>query len=671
MLAAVNDVFAERFEGFAPLQAGRDEERGGRPGRRAAADETRDQAGGAPWRRRRSPPGCRTRRASARGRGASAGSAHTRADRRRAGPRRRGGRAAARQRRHRDLRAGAAAPGPQDARDASGPSGGASRSTDLHSYLRALANPRDEEALYGVAGLAARRALPRRPGAARDRLGRERRGRLGHRSGARGRGPASSVTADRERALAAFCRWFEPRARRRRGPGDRRAARARVWRSPVTGARARPRLARAPARQRPQAAAAGAPRSRSTEGRDLRAFVDHVAELKRAGASEPEAPVEDVEPDTCRLMTIHAAKGLEFPVVCVADLGRKPPNPAEPAVRRRRACRAAAASARRRARATKTLDYEELRAERRPRAPGGEPRLLRRMTRARERLLLSGAVDFALRGRGEAGTAAPISWLGPALCPSASASCGRGGAGVRDRGRRGAEAGGPELEPDPERPAGYGTGTPRPAPAAPARAGGARRRALCRCTARELAPAAAASPAGPRGCGAARRRAELHLADACWSAAGTATTWNGCCGCPSRPPRAGRSARRARGARAGRPRAQGAGDARLRRRRAARRRAARRRGAASSVRDDARGARRGREAIARGARGPARGRRIAASRQAAPRASVRVLPRRRAAPLVTGVIDLLCDERDGTALMVDYKSDRLAAEADARGSRGT
>jgi hypothetical protein len=34
------------------------------------------------------------------------------------------------------------------------------------------------------------------------------------------------------------------------------------------------------------------------------------------------------------------------------------------------------------------------------------------------------------------------------------------------------------------------------------------------------------------------------------------------------------------------------------------------------------------------------------------------------APLITGVIDLLCEEADGTALVVDYKSDRLAAEAD-------
>jgi hypothetical protein len=34
------------------------------------------------------------------------------------------------------------------------------------------------------------------------------------------------------------------------------------------------------------------------------------------------------------------------------------------------------------------------------------------------------------------------------------------------------------------------------------------------------------------------------------------------------------------------------------------------------------------------------------------------------APLVTGVIDALCAEGDGTALVVDYKSDRLEAGSD-------
>jgi RecB family exonuclease len=35
------------------------------------------------------------------------------------------------------------------------------------------------------------------------------------------------------------------------------------------------------------------------------------------------------------------------------------------------------------------------------------------------------------------------------------------------------------------------------------------------------------------------------------------------------------------------------------------------------------------------------------------------------APLVTGVLDVLCEEADGTALVVDYKSDRLPPGADA------
>ncbi len=57
-------------------------------------------------------------------------------------------------------------------------------------------------------------------------------------------------------------------------------------------------------------------------GRDLRGFIDFVDEQELLVAREGEAPTEGEGLDAVRLMTIHAAKGLEFPVVCVADLGR-------------------------------------------------------------------------------------------------------------------------------------------------------------------------------------------------------------------------------------------------------------------------------------------------------------------------------------------------------------
>ena len=58
------------------------------------------------------------------------------------------------------------------------------------------------------------------------------------------------------------------------------------------------------------------------EGRDLRGFIDTVAERDVIQAREGEAPLEAEALDAVRLMTVHRAKGLEFPVVCVADLGK-------------------------------------------------------------------------------------------------------------------------------------------------------------------------------------------------------------------------------------------------------------------------------------------------------------------------------------------------------------
>jgi len=59
-----------------------------------------------------------------------------------------------------------------------------------------------------------------------------------------------------------------------------------------------------------------------SEGRDLRGFLAEAAARDLAEAREGEAALESDGLDAIRLMTIHRAKGLEFPVVCVADLGR-------------------------------------------------------------------------------------------------------------------------------------------------------------------------------------------------------------------------------------------------------------------------------------------------------------------------------------------------------------
>ncbi len=58
------------------------------------------------------------------------------------------------------------------------------------------------------------------------------------------------------------------------------------------------------------------------EGRDLRGFVDAVAERDVLQAREGEAPLEAEAIDAVRMMTVHRAKGLEFPVVCLCDLGK-------------------------------------------------------------------------------------------------------------------------------------------------------------------------------------------------------------------------------------------------------------------------------------------------------------------------------------------------------------
>ena len=58
-------------------------------------------------------------------------------------------------------------------------------------------------------------------------------------------------------------------------------------------------------------------------GPDLEGFVRFLEEQADLATREGEAAIADEGGDAVLLMTIHAAKGLEFPVVVVADLGKK------------------------------------------------------------------------------------------------------------------------------------------------------------------------------------------------------------------------------------------------------------------------------------------------------------------------------------------------------------
>jgi ATP-dependent helicase/nuclease subunit A len=62
-------------------------------------------------------------------------------------------------------------------------------------------------------------------------------------------------------------------------------------------------------------------------GPDIEGFVRFVLEQDAAGVKELEAVAEEEGAGAVRLLTIHAAKGLEFKVVVVADAGRERPRP--------------------------------------------------------------------------------------------------------------------------------------------------------------------------------------------------------------------------------------------------------------------------------------------------------------------------------------------------------
>ena len=284
---------------------------------------------------------------------------------------------------------------------------------DLLAYLRALANPLDEQALYATL------ASPL-VGLSRDSLA-----LLARAARAIGRGVwetsllageeewPDGISSDERAVLADFC----ARMRQERASAAQRTIAELIERALQAG-RYREHVLSLPSGERRLANVHKllrlARRFEASEGRDLRAFLDHAAHLSDAAGGEAHAPIDAGEPDAVRLMSIHAAKGLEFPVVCVADLGRAA-NTRMPDLLvdgERMGLQLVRLDG---AKATPTLDFERLSDERRTAEAQEEDRIMYvAMTRARERLVLSGAVDLERWSeRRQAATA--ISWLGPAL----------------------------------------------------------------------------------------------------------------------------------------------------------------------------------------------------------------------------------------------------------------
>jgi ATP-dependent exoDNAse (exonuclease V) beta subunit len=151
-------------------------------------------------------------------------------------------------------------------------------------------------------------------------------------------------------------------------------------------------------------------------GADLRGFIDHLAEQDLLAAREGEAPLEAEDLDAVRLMTIHAAKGLEFPVVCVADLGRSGRGD-DDALRVTDDGRVGLKIASMEGGSAKGLGLEEIEAEQDRLQDEEERRIFYvAMTRARELLVLSGATDTE-RWPAESPLGVPMNWIWRGIAP--------------------------------------------------------------------------------------------------------------------------------------------------------------------------------------------------------------------------------------------------------------
>lgn len=154
-------------------------------------------------------------------------------------------------------------------------------------------------------------------------------------------------------------------------------------------------------------------------GPDLRGFADLATAELDAGAPTPDAPLEVGADQAVRLMTIHGAKGLEFPVVIVADLGRRGGGDV-PAVLVDDDHVGLRLPGMHGGEAEIAFDFDLLNEARIDAEAEEERRVMHvAVTRAQDLLILSGTYS-AEKGWGEHGPKSPaLTWMGPGLFASA------------------------------------------------------------------------------------------------------------------------------------------------------------------------------------------------------------------------------------------------------------